>query len=135
MKITWKKLVPIFLALVFLGSVLAVFTTGGTKETNEAEIVVDFGTPNQYYRSELKLVENSTALRLLSSYATRVQVDSGNVKCIADYCNTKNSQWNFYVLENGAEVLSEESVENYIVKDGELIIFRYEWSEETDSTA
>ena len=130
MKFNMKTIVPIFLALIFLGSVLAVFTYGGKAETGKAEIIVDFGQPNMVYKSVIDIAENTSAMRFLSSYATKIELENGQVDCIADYCNTNSSKWNFYVVESGGygEKTPAENPEEYIVQFGDSIRFRYEWA-------
>lgn len=123
MKLSFKTMIPVFLALIFLGSIFAVFShSSGSSKLGNAELIVNFGLPTMIEGKEITVTQNLSALRFLSSYAVHVEVDSGDVKCISNYCNTDTSAWIFYVNN----VLSDENAENYIVKRGDQILFRYE---------
>lgn len=125
-----KKIVPIFIALLFIGSILVVFTTGN-RESNEARLVVDFGQPGLSFDQQIRVIENSSALRMLSSQVSQVEIENGKIKCIMDYCNTERGEWKVYKVINTPIGFQEEelnqSVEDYIVKKGEIILFRYEY--------
>ncbi|MDD5182275.1 MAG: DUF4430 domain-containing protein [Candidatus Nanoarchaeia archaeon] len=121
MKLKMKSIVPLFLALVFFVSIFGVFTQSGSTK-GKAQIVISFGLPDMTEQKEFSIAGNVTALELLSSYASYVEADHGDVRCIADYCSTNRSEWKFYVNNN----IPEESAEKYVVKDGDLMTFRYE---------
>lgn len=125
-KPSMKKLIPIFIALVFLGSVLAVFGQS-SRASSTAEITVDLGAyASQPYTSELPINENETALQLLSTYTGNLELDNGYLACVSEYCNTNNTQWKVYTLENGLEVPINQTLENYQVSPEEHLVFRYE---------
>lgn len=122
--------IPLFIAVIFLSSVLVVFTTSGV-ESNEARILIDFGQPGMNYDNTLRVGENVTALRVLSSYVSEVKAEEGNVVCVNDYCNTERGEWKFYKVESGElgfeETEIEESAENYVLQKEDVILFRYEY--------
>jgi hypothetical protein len=121
MKLKMKSIVPLFLALVFFVSIFGVFTHTGSNN-GKASIVISFGLPDMVDQKEFTIAGNVTALELLSSYASYVEANNGEVRCIADYCNTNRSEWKFYVNND----VPEESAEKYVVKDGDLMMFKYE---------
>lgn len=126
-----KKIVPIFLALVFLGSIFVVFTRSGGGSPGTIEMTINFGMPNMVETKNFDIAGNMTTLEILSSYATRVELTAGNIKCIGDYCNTNRTAWKFYVNDN----VPSESAEKYIAKDKDRILFRYEEVKKSAETA
>jgi hypothetical protein len=122
MKLKAKAIVPLFIALIFIGSIFVVFTQGGSGKPGNAELTINFGQPNMVDQQKMNIAGNMTALELLSSYANYVSVDAGNVKCIGSYCNTNRSAWKFYAND----AVPIENTEHYVVKDKDQILFRYE---------
>ena len=127
MKLTVKAIVPLFIALIFVGSIFVVFTQSSGGAKGNAELTINFGLPNMIEQQKITLPGNITALEMLSTYASYVEVDAGNIKCIASYCNTNRSAWKFY----SNDAVPEEDAEHYIVKDGDKIMFRYEETKKT----
>ena len=123
-----KTLIPVLLAAIFLGSVLAVFSSGGIQK-NQATVIVDIGQ-DPPYRGNVPVYEETTALSALSGFAYSVEMKQGEIDCIADYCNTNVSKWHFYKLENSAigpvETEINQSIENYNIQKEEVLVFRYE---------
>ncbi len=123
-----KTLLPLLLAGIFLSSVLVVFSSGGLQK-KQAVIIVDMGQ-GQVYQGKIQINEKTTALTALSSFAYSVEIENGKVYCIANYCNTNVSVWKFYKLEQtslgSVEKEVNQSIENYKVEEGEILVFRYE---------
>ena len=123
-----KTLIPLLLAAIFLGSVLAVFSSGGIQK-NQAIVIVDLGQ-GQPYKGKVPVSNGTTALSALSGFAYSVEIKNGEISCVADYCNTNMSKWHFYKIENSAigpvEIEINQSIENYNIQKDDILIFRYE---------
>jgi len=78
------------------------------------------------YKNVIAVGENTTALKALSSFAYSVEVRNGSVYCVADYCNTKVSEWHTYKIEDGNEIQINGSIEDYVVSKGDTLLFKYE---------
>jgi len=126
-RLSWKQIIPLVLAGLFMISIFAVFI-GGERKSSQANIVVDMGQGN-VYRGRISISENSTALNVLSNFAYSVKISEGKISCIANFCNTNSSTWVFYTVEETAlgpvEKEVEESIENYVLSPGETVVFRY----------
>jgi len=129
MKLTKKSVLPIIIGVIFLSSILVVVVTGGGLAKNQAVVIVDLGD-GKIYKGKLPIHENQTALKLLSNFAYSVEIENGKIKCVINYCNTNNSVWKFYKVEETqlgqTEVEVNQSVDKYIVSPNEVLIFRYE---------
>jgi len=127
--LSWKQIIPLVLAGLFMISIFAVFI-GGERSSSQANIVVDMGQGN-VYRGRIAITENSTALNVLSNFAYSVKISEGKINCIANFCNTNTSHWVFYSVEETAlgpvEKEVEQSIESYILTHGETIVFRYKF--------
>jgi hypothetical protein len=107
--------------------VLVVFVTGGLESKN-ARMVVDFGQPEMYYDMQVTMGDNTSALRMLSSKVPDLKINNGKLDCVMEYCKTENGEWKFYTVTEGPLGFVENeqgSAESYIVKEGEIIMFRY----------
>ncbi len=128
MKLSKKAILSLLLAGIFLSSVLVVFS-GKSIKKEYATIIVDMGN-NKVYKGEIPIVENTSALQALSQFAYSVDIKNGSIYCIADYCNNNISEWKFYKAEVSDVGYSEkeinQSVESYIISNGETLIFKYE---------
>jgi len=128
MKLSKKAIISLLLAGIFLSSVLVVFSGKHIKK-EYATIIVDMGN-NKVYKGEIPVVENTSALKALSQFAYSVDIQNGSIYCIADYCNNNISEWKFYKAERIDGRYNEEeinqSVENYLISNGETLIFKYE---------
>ena len=122
-----KTIVPLFIAVIFISSVLVVFGTS-SKAKDSAQVTVDLGAyAQQPYRDNIPIGENATALDALSGFSgISFELEDGSLRCIADYCNTNQSVWRAYRVENNMEYPIEERLENYDVSNGDSILFRYE---------
>lgn len=131
-----KTLVPIFIAVIFVSSIFVVFERGGSA-SDQARLVVDFGQPGLSFDRTVGVGNDTTALRMLSANANDVKLENGKIKCITDYCNTEKGIWKFYkVVPNplGYDTATpEQTAESYIVQKGDIIMFRYEFSLETQN--
>ena len=128
-KFKWKMILPLFVAAIFISSVLVVFATGNFGGSqNTVYVTVDFNIPNERYTGKIVINENSTVLDVIASYVPVVEFEQGRVKCIVDYCNSNHSEWKMYKLDQTgvADVEIEiESIDDPVVAD-EKLVFRYE---------
>ncbi|MCD6576222.1 MAG: hypothetical protein J7K73_03620 [Nanoarchaeota archaeon] len=124
MKLSKKAIVSLVIVAIFLSSTLVVFS-GKKSSSQDVTIVVDMGN-GKIYKNIIGVGENTTALMALSSFAYSVDIQNGSIYCIADYCNTDISEWHAYSIKNGALQEINKSIENYIVSNGETLMFKYE---------
>jgi hypothetical protein len=131
-----KTIVPIFIAVIFVSSIFVVFG-GGSSNSANARLVIDFGQPNMYYDSTVMIGNDTTALRMLSANANEVTLENGSIKCVMDYCNTEKGNWKFYKVEPTPigfnTIVPEQTAEGYIVQKDDVILFRYEFKLETSN--
>jgi hypothetical protein len=129
-KLTWKTILPLAVALIFLSSIFVVFSSRGTSGKNKVYITVDLGTPDHVYNGLVNAGENATALGVLSSYAGKVELKNGKINCVLNYCNSNHSVWKFYKVEEGAigpqETEINETPENVFITGGDRLVFRFE---------
>lgn len=133
MKLTVKSIIPLFLALIFVGSIFVVFTRGGGKAIGTSEIIVDYSVLYGTKQKTMQLWGNTTAFDLLNEYAN-FRAESGQVTCItyppkaelkstsSELCENNRTEWKFYV--NGA--VSTEDPEHYIIQNNDKIRFSYQ---------
>ena len=128
-KFKWKMVLPLFVAAIFISSVLVVFSTGNFGEKQSfAYITIDFNTPNEVYNGKVPITEESTVLNIIASYAPTVEFEQGRVKCIVDFCNNNYSEWKMYKVDQDGVVDVEIEIEsvNNLVNADEKFVFRYE---------
>lgn len=124
MKLSKKAIVSLVIVAIFLSSTLVVFS--GKKSTHQdVTIIVDMGN-GRIYKNTIGVGENTTALMALSSFAYSVDIQNGSVYCIADYCNTDISKWHTYSIKGETPQEINESIEDYVVSNGETLMFKYE---------
>jgi len=125
-KFKLKMIVPLFIAVIFISSIFVVFSSGGL-QAHKARLIVDFGQPGLLFDREVALGANTTAIQLLSNYAQSIELKDTQIYCIIDYCNTNLTKWYFSTVnEMGMEADPGISPDSYIVKDKDVILFRYE---------
>jgi hypothetical protein len=133
MKLTIKSVIPLFLALIFVGSIFVVFTGKGGQTTGTAQITVDYSILYGTKQKDVQLWGNATAFDLLNGYAN-FRAESGQVRCITyppkaelksisnELCGNNKTSWKFYVND----VVSTENAEHYVVQNGDKIKFSYQ---------
>ncbi len=124
MKLNKQTWISLLLVAIFLSSTLVVFSGKHTSK-QEVTIMVDMGN-GKVYKNTIAVGENTTALSALSSFAYSVDIKNGSIYCIADYCNTKVSEWKAYKIEDGNEIQITTPLEDYIVAKGDTLLFKYE---------
>lgn len=135
-KIAWKKVIPIvalIFAIMFVVTSVPYTILEKGEKSSQVTITLDLGTGEQPYRNKITVGANSTALTVLSKFianAGKVTLKEGRVQCIIDYCNNNNTVWRFYKSEDTGlgpvETEINDTLESYIVKGGDSIVFRYE---------
>lgn len=133
-KFNLKLILPLFIALIFISSIFVVFSSGGIK-MNKARLIVDFGQPGMLFDKEIALASNTTAVRLLSANAQRIELKDKQIYCIVDYCNTNVTKWYFYTVKDTGlgpqETYPGVPPDDYIVQNNDIILFRYQMAKNT----
>ena len=128
-KFKLKMIAPFGIAVIFISSIFVVFSSGGL-QTQKATLIVDFSQPDMLFRQDSALGPNTTAVKLLSIYSPSLELKNKQMYCIIDYCNTNVTKWYFYVVADSGlgpqEVDPGISPDDYIVKNGDIVIFRYQ---------
>jgi hypothetical protein len=112
------------LTLSILAALIALLAlTGyviGSKDVSEGEVTLIVTTLGGTSNERFDVKGSVSALRLLKENHD-VETVSSYVKCIDEVCTEKEYQWFFYV--NGKR--AAQSPDDYIVKRGEIIEFRF----------
>jgi hypothetical protein len=130
-----KAIVPIFIALIFIGSIFVVFARGGGGVTGSTQLTVQYSGFYGPKQKDIQLYGNISAFDLLNEYVNFKAV-AGKATCITyppkeeytsqtqiiDICNNNKTEWVFYV--NGVSIT--ENAEQYIVTKNDKITFSYE---------
>lgn len=131
LRINTQLFVTLFIIAVFGTSIFVVFSTSGTESTS-ARMIINFGQPGMVYDNNVPIGSDTTALKMISMNVNEIKVANGEINCINQYCNTEQGHWKFYKVIEGPLGLSEEvpeqGVEDYIVSEGDIILFRYEYN-------
>lgn len=120
----YKKVLPLFIVAIMVGSGLIAFTysTGVDKATLRI-VTVDplLGSSDDLYNGEVDIQENLTVVQMIRNAGLSVRFENSTFVCIGSMCND-GQRWEFYV--NGLLPL-EPADSLWVEKDDQiLLVFR-----------
>lgn len=120
-----KKIIPIVLTVLMLGSGLIAFTYSPPVQE---KIKISVLTWNEFINNydavvsnEFDFVEGRTALEVLQMTGVGIQYNNNTIECISSYCNY-DLTWKLYVNNN----LYSGSPDSYTVNVNDELIFAYQ---------